>query len=477
MKFQSILYIIFLAALWILALGLKRPAARRIALLTASYFFYSTLGPAFLIILLASSIFNYAWGAVLRRQSRVGVLWGGLLVNILLLVSFKHLGLLLHAWGWETSFIAGLVAPIGLSFYTFQGMSYLLDIYRGAEEVKPTLVEFLLYMAFWPTVLAGPICRVGEMIPQFRRMANPTLEDVSVGSQRILFGIFMKVVLAELLAHGIEASEGVTTGFDTLSAGWSGVDVWFLALGFGFQLFFDFGGYSNIAIGSARLFGISLRENFNDPYLSTTPSEFWTRWHMSLSSWIRDYLFFPLATMRRKLWWRNLALVISMVVFGLWHGISATFFLWGLYNGLLLMGHRLLQQLRLSRPKNDNQRSKIVRAGGSFASWAATFVLITLGWVLFRANSLAQAGTMLRAVVRPAGYFQLSMRQNFYALVFVVVAGYFVFVGLRELLRWAQENPTFARFAVVASPILYAALILAILIWSRFATTFVYVQF
>ena len=477
MKFQSILYIIFLAAVWILAFGLRRPGARRIALLAASYLFYSTLGPAFLVVLIASSLFNYVWGARLRQKPSVGLLWVGLLVNILLLISFKQIGWALGLAGVHSSFIMSFAAPVGLSFYTFQAMSYLLDTYRGGDEVQPTLVEFLLYMAFWPTVMAGPICRVGEMIPQFRKMPDATMEDVSAGAQRILFGLFMKVVLAELLAHGIDPSEGVITGFDTLSSGWSGVDVWFLSVAFGFQLFFDFAGYSYVAIGSARLFGISLRENFNHPYLSKTPTEFWTRWHMSLSSWIRDYLFFPLATMRRGLWWRNLAMVISMVVFGLWHGLSATFALWGLYHGLLLVGHRTLQQVRRWKPIDATGKMKIFQGAGTLISWVLTFALISLGWVLFRANSLAQAGTMLRAVVTPSGYFQLSMRQNFYLLVLVIVVGYFAFVGLLELARRIQPRPVVAQLGQLASPLLYAALILAIIVWSRFSTTFVYVQF
>jgi len=285
------------------------------------------------------------------------------------------------------------------------------------------------------------------------------------------------VVLAQLLAHGIDPSEGVTTGFDTLSSGWSGVDVWFLAVAFGFQLFFDFAGYSHIAIGSARLFGIRLRENFDDPYLSSTPAEFWTRWHMSLSSWIRDYLFFPLATMRRSLWWRNLALVISMLVFGLWHGLGWTFALWGLYHGLVQVGYRALQQARPQRLRDADEKSILVQRSRTLFSWATTFLLIMLGWILFRANSLSQAAVMLRAVVTPFGYFRLSMRQNFYVLVLVVVAGYFIFVALRELLKHAQQRPIVARLTWAASPLLYAALILTIIVWSRFATTFVYVQF
>ena len=201
-------------------------------------------------------------------------------------------------------------------------MSYLFDLYRG-EELDPTFFEFALYMAFFPVTISGPICRMPDMLPQFRSEEPTHWDDIGEGFSRIATGVFM-VQLAKLLGQGILGGDGIDSGFDRLTQ-WSGPDVWCLALGYGLQLFFDFAGYSHIAIGAAKAMGFTVPENFARPFQSTSPSIFWTRWHMSLSFWIRDYVFLPLATMRREMWWRNLALVISMVLFGLWHQASLLF--------------------------------------------------------------------------------------------------------------------------------------------------------
>ena len=235
--------------------------------------------------------------------------------------------------------------PLGISFWTFQAMSYLFDLYRQ-EDIDPSLLEFCLYMAFWPTVIMGPICRLESMLPQFREGERFSSSNLLAGAKRIVTGLFMKVVLSQLLASGLTPGSGVAAGFAGDATVLTGLDVWFLAIGFGFQLFFDFAGYSHIVIGTARLFGVRLDENFNAPFTASTPAEFWTRWHMSLSSWIRDYVFVPVASARREVAWRYCALAFSMTLFGLWHGAKAVFLLWGLYHGVLLIAHRVIQQTR-----------------------------------------------------------------------------------------------------------------------------------
>jgi alginate O-acetyltransferase complex protein AlgI len=476
MKFQSVTYLCFLVLIWLTVMCIRSPKSRQTILLLASYFFYATWQPAFLAVLIGSSLFNYAWGEVLRRKARADLLWIGLGANIVLLVCFKYIGWLLELVGIR-GFSTGLLVPVGLSFYSFMAMSYLLDTYRDAEEHQPALREFLLYLAFWPTVLAGPICRVGEMIPQFRRAGNSTLDDISCGAKRILLGLFMKVVVADMLGYGILSSEGVDTGFDSVSGGWSGVDVWFLAIGFGFQLFFDFAGYSHMAIGSARLFGIRVRENFDSPYLSRSPAEFWTRWHMSLSFWIRDYLFFPLATRSRKFWWRHVALICSMVIFGLWHGARSTFLLWGLYHGCLLVGHRVLERLYPNGRGEGMAASTLGRGCTGLISWGITFGLISIGWVLFRCKDLEQAAHMLSALITPSGYFRLTLRLNFYILVLAVVTGYFLCAGVGHLLKRLEQTALGSGVSWLVSPVLYSTLMIAVIVWSRQAATFVYMQF
>jgi alginate O-acetyltransferase complex protein AlgI len=309
-------------------------------------------------------------------------------------------------------------------------LSYLFDIYRE-EELNPSLLEFGLYMAFWPTVFSGPVCRLPNMLPQFRQAAHLTWDNISAGARRVIQGLIMKFVLAQILASGLSPGEGVTAGFDRIQEGWGGIDVWLLAIGFGFQLFFDFAGYSHIVIGAARIFGIRLEENFDRPYFSTTPSAFWTRWHMSLSFWIRDYLFLPLAALRRERAWPYLALILSMTLFGLWHAAKLTFIVWGVYHGLLLVAHRLGQQTK--RRLSFKGPSHL----GPLLSWAATFSFVSLGWIFFRANDLDQAFTMLRSAFLPGHYHRLAMPANFYIVTGLVLAGYFIYATLAPfLVHW-----------------------------------------
>ena len=431
----GLLFVVLL--LWIVAWYVPSLKHRQALLLFASYLFYSNWGVGFLLVLIASSLMNYAWGAILRRRLSVGNLWIGISLNLLLLSFYKYLPPLFEiiaADSWNSALFSQILMPVGISFWTFQGLSYLIDIYRE-EELDPSIIEFCLYMAFWPTVFAGPICRLPRMLPQFRLVSKLAWDDIYFGMRRVLQGLFMKMVLAQVLASGLKPGGGVVAGFDQIKEGWGGLDVWLLAIGFGFQLFFDFAGYSHMVIGVARIFGIRLEENFDRPYLSTSPSVFWTRWHMSLSSWIRDYVFLPLATTRRDRWWLYIALVLSMTLFGLWHGATATFVVWGIYHGLLLVAHRLGQQMKRGVPFTW-------RAGiGQTLSWLGTFAFVSLGWILFRANNLEQALTMLRSVFSPAHYKQIVLPADFYIVTSVVIIGYFLYHAIALLLApWRALN-------------------------------------
>lgn len=462
MSFQSLGYYGFLLLVWAGALLLPQPRIRQAALLGGSYFFYATWSLPFALLLLVVSLFNFLWGRLLQQSPTSRNLWIGLLVDIALLGSFKYangfIGLIVE--GMQETRPDALV-PIGISFYTFQAISYLVDVYRGYGE-RPGLIDFLLYMAFWPYILAGPICRLPEMLPQFRAVSRPAREDVRVGLQRIFAGLFMKIVLADTLATGIRQGEGVVAGFDELAT-WGTLDVGFLAVGFGFQIFFDFAGYSHIAIGSARLFGIRLRENFNDPYLARTPSDFWNRWHMSLSSWIRDYVFFPLAALQRSMGWRHAALVVSMIVFGIWHGLAATFLVWGIYQGLLLVAqHGGARLLKLN-----------FKSLAPTLKWSVTFLFISLGWLIFRANSLGQTFRMFESLFSPVR----KMPGDFYMLVSLIALGYFTYTGVRGALRRMQKDHRVERFIWLVSPVYRTTIILWVIIWSEGTSPFVYVRF
>jgi alginate O-acetyltransferase complex protein AlgI len=354
---------------------------------------------------------------------------------------------------------SGLALPLGISFWTFQALSYLFDIYRE-EELDPSFAEFALYMAFFPVTISGPVCRLPEMLPQFRTERTTAWGEIVEGFQRIAIGAFM-MQLARLLGQGILAGDSIVSGFDRTTR-WSGPDVWCLAFGYGLQLFFDFAGYSHIAIGAARALGIGVPENFERPFASTTPSIFWTRWHMSLSFWIRDYVFLPLATMRRGIWWRHFALIIAMTVFGLWHKASLLFLIWGCYHGVLLVLHRQVQQAQ--------RRLNWEPTAGpwNLVSWIVTMTLICFGWIFFRANSLAQAAQMLSALLSPSSYAEHFLSSSLYLLVGLLAAGYGAVLLISSKLQ-PQREATSQSFLVRGRwfwiPPLYAlAMILLLMI-------------
>ena len=405
---------------------------RQVFLLVASYGLYRTWGVWFGVVLLASTVINFLVGRWLKRQPTAAVLWTGLGFNLALLAVFKYIpGIAASVPFASLQQFSHLALPLGISFWTFQAMSYLLDLYRG-EELDPSFVEFALYMAFFPVTISGPICRMPEMLPQFRSEERISRHDMGRGLCRVAAGLLM-MQIAQLLDKGILGGEGITGGFDHLTR-WTGLDVWCLAFGYGLQLFFDFAGYSHVAIGAARILGFTVPENFARPFASMTPSIFWTRWHMSLSFWIRDYVFLPLAVLRREVWWRNLALVVSMIFFGLWHKGSLLFVLWGGYQGILLVLHRQWQGLQ------RRLKWEPPAAIWTPASWVVTMTLISAGWILFRANSLPQAARMLAAVVSPASYLDHTLPRSLYLLVVGVAIAYAaVLSAINSLDRYAER--------------------------------------
>ncbi len=433
MLVRGILYgLVFLFCVVVFA-KVRSRVVRQSVLLIGGYALYLSWGAWFAAVLLASTVMNFLLGKWLQRKPSAPVLLTGIFVNLALLGSFKYLPEI--AGNVPLSSLqrfSHLALPLGISFWTFQAMSYLFDLYRG-EELDPSFFEFALYMVFFPVAISGPICRMPEMLPQFRSDQTTPGRDIGRGFSRIATGVLM-MQLAQLLGQGILAGDGINSGFDRL-AQWSGTDVWCLAFGYGLQLFFDFAGYSHIAIGAAQALGFTVPENFARPFQSTTPSIFWTRWHMSLSFWIRDYVFLPLAVVRREMWWRNLALVVSMILFGLWHKASVLFVLWGCYHGVLLVLHRQVQQVQR---KFDWTPSEALWTP---ISWVVTIGLISLGWILFRAKSLIEARQMLSAVLSPASYSSHFVSGSLYLLVMSLAAGYAIVLLVIEGLDRYSARP------------------------------------
>ncbi|MGC1645304.1 MAG: MBOAT family O-acyltransferase [Candidatus Sulfotelmatobacter sp.] len=425
---QSVCYVLLFVISVAVFATVRSRRGRQTFLLFVSFVLYLTWVPCFAGVLITSIVVNFLIGGWLRRNQSWAPLALGIAFNLGLLSMFKYLPeLTIHIRINGLQSFSSLALPLGISFWTFQALSYLFDLYRG-EELDPSLAEFALYMVFFPVTISGPVCRMPDMLPQFRSDETTPWNNVWLGFRRIAVGVLM-MQFAKLLGQGILAGDGIVSGFDHVTQ-WSGTDVWCLSFGYGLQLFLDFAGYTHIAVGAARALGITVPENFERPFASTSPSVFWTRWHMSLSFWIRDYVFFPLAPLRREIWWRNLTLAFSMVVFGLWHKATLLFLIWGCYHGVLLVAHRQVQQLE--RKFNWEPTANLWTP----LSWAATAALISLGWIFFRANSLTQAGQMLSAIFSPSSYASRFLSSSLYVLVAGLAAGY----GLVSLIGDALES-------------------------------------
>ena len=463
--FQTTGYVLLFVTCVVVMTKSRSQTVRQLILLASSVALYLTWQIWFAAVLFISIVANFLFGKWLRSKQHWLPLSVGVVFNLTLLSAFKYFPrVTLHLLPASLQEVGRLALPLGISFWTFQAMSYLFDLYRG-EERDPTFAEFALYMVFFPVTVSGPVCRLPDMLPQFRSTETTSWSDISLGLRRIAIGVFM-MPLGKLLGQGILAGDGIAGGFDRATQ-WSGADVWCLAFGYGLQLFFDFAGYTHIAVGAAKALGITVPENFERPFASTNPSVFWARWHMSLSFWIRDYLFFPLATLRRKIWWKHLVLVLSMIVFGLWHKASLLFLIWGAYQGTLLVAHRLLQQVER---RFNWQLPKIWTP----LSWFATGALISLGWILFRANSPSQAREMLAAIATPASYGSHFLSRSLYVLIGVLATGYALVLVVRDAMEGvsipsealSQHSGVMAlvaRFRWYWLPAVYALALLAVL--------------
>lgn len=349
-------------------------------LLLASYIFYATWDYRFLALILSSTAINYFAGEMIYRcdsgKSRKTWLWLSVLVNLGILGFFKYfnfflesLSLIFNQLGLELSNVTiNIVLPVGISFYTFQTMSYTIDIYRKKLKPVDSFSDFALYVAFFPQLVAGPIERATNLLPQIckRRTLHSTMLKTSFFL--FFFGLFEKVVVADNLSNLVSGVYGNSQS--------DGLEVLIATYGFAFQIFADFDGYSNMAKGMAGLMGFKLMNNFNAPYFSCTPSEFWNRWHISLSSWLRDYLYIPLGGNRGTVYQTARNLFLTMFLGGLWHGASWMFVLWGVFHGLLLVIYLPL--------------AKAISDFPLFSRQLLFFHLVCIGWIFFRAEDTGQ---------------------------------------------------------------------------------------
>ena len=455
---------------------------RLLLLFSSSLIFYSFWRFDFVFVMLFSAIADFLIAKNLESEENLRVrrrwLYLSLSINIGLLLFFKYLlffssnfsGLLnilgepveIPAW------MANIVLPLGISFYTFQTISYTVDVYRGHTKAEKNFVVFGTYVTFFPQLIAGPILRAKEVIPQLKKKYHFEGRQFFWGLRYIVFGLFLKVVLADNI------SPLVDVGFETNTQSLSVVDVFTLSFLFGYQIYFDFAAYSMIAIGCARCLGLEFPENFNFPYSAVSPKDFWKRWHISLGSWIRDYLYLPLSGQAVRdrseggITYSPKGTIAPLfgtwAIMGLWHGANWTFVIWGLYHATMVYAHRLL--------------SRSHALWSTLPSWV--FVLFTLpimmlGWIPFRAENVSHALQMWAVFFDPSRYFSLGLRENSY-----LVAASLSFAVLGAKVVWEQAPRFFSDKPVIGFNVyvsLITFLLLSLFVFLRPVSQFIYFQF
>ena len=465
MLFNSLQYALFLPVVWLLY-QVTPPRWRIELLLLASYVFYASWSPPYAVLMFTLAVANYLFGLAVARATRHkrAVLWACVGLDLAVLALFKYwnfaAGSASRAFGaaagidWQAPFLE-LVLPLGISFFTFEFIHYLVDIYRGHLPVH-SFSKFHVFAAFFPTQIAGPIKRFQDFVPALGRLDRFDAGLAKDGLRLIALGLAKKVLLADKLAPIANA------GFEADRIGTG--EAWIATLAFALQIYFDFSGYTDIARGSAQLFGFRIPLNFDAPYLATRVSDFWRRWHISLSSWLRDYVFIPLGGSRRGLAITLRNLLITMALGGLWHGAAWHFVAWGLYWGLALCLDRL------ARAYLPGWRLP----GAPLAGWLGTQLVVLFGWVLFRAESLTHAARLLQTMLIPRpGPNVLSPGADLYVLA---VAAGLIAVSLVGRLAWPRPLPAPLR-PVLVGVALALTLAYAVLAEPPAEQRFVYFQF
>jgi D-alanyl-lipoteichoic acid acyltransferase DltB (MBOAT superfamily) len=495
MLFNSFAFFIFFPIVATVVILLRRRVtARNTALLAAGYYFYGQWDWRFLGLLALTTFVDFTAGMLLDRDDRLAafdpahppprgrrdrlILAASVCVNLTILGFFKYFDFfansaasLMSRLGIEAHpFLLKVVLPVGVSFYTFQSIAYVVDVYRRKAPAERNLLTYATYVAFFPQLVAGPIERITHMGPQLRAPTVVTLEKFYRGAYLIGWGLFKKVVIADNMALLVDSVMGYPH-----PAWWTAL---IASYAFAIQIYCDFSGYTDIARGSARIMGFELLQNFDAPYLATNPQEFWRRWHISLSTWLRDYLYIPLGGSRAGAARTYINLMITMVLGGLWHGASWTFVCWGAFHGIMLCVHRAIA------PWLARVTAPIARAGraGQAAWWIVRLVvffhLTCFGWLLFRAESLRQFVHFVASIVGAARLKAAAWNlvpdpwiQGFIACAIVML--------LADL--W-QRRAGHDELALDVRPapraLLYAGCILAFVLFGNFGgSRFIYFQF
>jgi len=479
MLFNSLQFVVFFPIVVMVYFAL--PFRFRWAfLLAASYYFYGCWRANYLVLLFASTILDYVAGLGIgsTNNPRVRTLFllMSLIGNFGMLFTFKYFNFFTSNFEFLFDFYRipkpalQVLLPVGISFYTFQTLSYTIDVYRGEQKPERHFGYFALYVTFFPQLVAGPIERSTRLLPQFFVKHDFDYERLRSGLLIMMVGFFKKLVIADRLSIYVDEvynNPGKYHGLPVIAATYF----------FAFQIFCDFAGYSDIAIGSARIMGFELMQNFRRPYFATSISDFWRRWHISLSTWMRDYLYVALGGNRvsKLKWYRNL--ILTFVLSGLWHGAAWTFVIWGFFHGACLVTSILTMPART----RFHEFTGLARMPRVHHLWQifVTFHLVLFSWVLFRANSMADFATLIRAMFRdfrlldPALFLPMNSKEVVTGIAAIFLMEFFHLCESRgSVEQWLYRRTLTVRWAA------YCGLVLSIITFGKFISeAFIYFQF
>jgi alginate O-acetyltransferase complex protein AlgI len=473
MLFNSLQFILFFTIVYCIYLQLHRKT-QNVFLLISSYVFYSAWDYRFLSLILISTVVDYYCGMRIYRStsasSRKWFLITSLIANLSILGFFKYFNFffeslfeILLLFNVSASFnTLSILLPVGISFYTFQTMSYTIDIYYRRMKPCTSLIDFALFVSFFPQLVAGPIERAKNLLPQIQATRHINYEHLANGLYLVLWGLFKKVVIADNLAVTVDQVFLKNSGFLPN-------EVFIGVLFFTIQIYCDFSGYTDIARGIAKLMGFELMLNFNLPYFAKNPGDFWRRWHISLSTWLKDYLYVPIGGNRKGLFYTYRNLMVTMILGGLWHGAAWNFVLWGLYHGILLSIHRLLRDVGLLKLKLDTY--SLTGRITEFASISLMFGFTLYGWLLFRASNIDQIIDMTKYLTKiqlNQYLFHQLAKLTFYSWPLAAMWG----------AQYSGNLKIFLRSPVAIQTICYVIMMFLFIVIGNFnGTSFIYFQF
>ncbi len=477
MLFCSQQFLVFFCVVFAVYWLLSRPSWRICWLLAASFYFYASWSQWLALIICVSTLMDYAiargMDALSSPRWRRTLLLLSLVANLGLLAYFKYVNFFLqslerslHAVGASASFpLLEVILPIGISFYTFEAINYTVDVYRRRIPAERNLFHFMLFITFFPHLIAGPIVRARDFLPQLRRPKRFDWLRIQLGLQFFLIGMFKKMVISDRMAV---YAEPVFANPHT----YAGSAIWMAVLAYALQIYCDFSGYTDMALGTAHMLGYKLARNFNMPYLAANISEFWHRWHISLSTWLRDYLFIPLGGSRGSTWQTARNLMITMALGGLWHGAGWHFVFWGLLHGLFLIVHRFFQRFCEPRPV---LRQLLQTPPGTALRIVLTFSCVCVGWVFFRSVDLNVARRILKYLVLPRGELAAPLPWDSLAAlaILLLLAG-----ALTQLPRWNKIAYVAYRIPAPAWGVCFAVMAtLTLALAAKLDQVFIYFQF